>query len=174
DLVSELTDPNDSIFEFASLYNELDLNQFQIKMLVTLNFFVPLFQSSAIRVQQKTGWIKSDRELYDNELFRIGGTRLLRGFNEESIRSNFYSILTLEYRLLFDRNSNLFIFSDLGYFRQHTANIERSDTPVGLGIGMNLETKIGVFGISYAIGKQEGDPFNFRTGKIHFGMVSLF
>jgi hypothetical protein len=80
----------------------------------------------------------------------------------------------LEYRLLFDRNSNLFIFSDLGYFRQHTANIERSDTPVGLGIGMNLETKIGVFGISYAIGKQEGDPFNFRTGKIHFGMVSLF
>ncbi len=174
DLVSELTDPNDSTFEFASLYNELDLNQFQIKMLVTLNFFVPLFQSSAIRVQQKTGWIKSDRELYDNELFRIGGTKLLRGFNEESIRSNFYSILTLEYRLLFDRNSNLFIFSDLGYFRQQTANIERSDTPVGLGIGMNLETKIGVFGISYAIGKQEGDPFNFRTGKIHFGMVSLF
>ncbi len=174
DLVSELTDPNDNTFEFASLYNELDLNQFQIKMLATLNFFVPLFQSSAIRVQQKTGWIKSDRELYDNELFRIGGTKLLRGFNEESIRSNFYSILTLEYRLLFDRNSNLFIFSDLGFFRQHTANIERSDTPVGLGIGMNLETKIGVFGISYAIGKQEGDPFNFRTGKIHFGMVSLF
>lgn len=174
DLVSELKDPNDSTFEFSSLYNELDLNQFQIKMLATLNFFVPLFQSSAIRLQQSTGWIKSDRELYDNELFRIGGTKLLRGFNEESIRSNFFSILTIEYRLLFDRNSNLFVFSDIGYFRQHTANIDRNDTPVGLGIGMNLETKIGVFGISYAIGKEEGDPFNFRTGKIHFGMVSLF
>ncbi|MDH3650832.1 MAG: hypothetical protein OEQ53_14195 [Saprospiraceae bacterium] len=174
DLVTELVDDSDPGFDFNDLYNALDLNQFQLRVTGMVSFYLPLFQSSTLKIAQNTGWIRSDEGLYENELFRIGGAKIFRGFNEESILANFYSLLTIEYRLLFSQNSNLFIFSDLGYYQQRSQIQRRSDNPIGVGIGMNIETKIGVFGISYAIGKQEGDPFNFRTGKIHFGMVSIF
>jgi len=48
------------------------------------------------------------------------------------------------------------------------------DQPFGFGAGMTFETRAGIFGISYALGRQLNNPIDFRTGKIHFGYVSLF
>ena len=84
------------------------------------NTIIPIFRSSALKLANHLGYIGTGEVLYDNELFRIGGTKLLRGFNEEVIFASFYSVFSLEYRLLFNQNSNLFVFSDLGYTEQIT------------------------------------------------------
>jgi hypothetical protein len=44
----------------------------------------------------------------------------------------------------------------------------------GGGIGMALETKGGLFNMSFAVGKQGGQPLNLRQSKVHFGYLSYF
>lgn len=169
-----LRDPSDSEFDFSQLYEDIKLNSFQFRINTQLQTYVPVFKSSTIRFALSGGLLSSGQKLFDNELFRIGGTKLLRGFNEESIFANFYSVLTTEYRLLFNRNSNLFIFGDLAYYEKNTVSDRIIDRPFGVGTGLNLETKVGIFSISYAIGSRKNLPFTFRQGRIHFGMISQF
>ncbi len=172
--ITSLKDPTNEDFDFNTLYDALDLRSFQFRTNANVNIFLPLFQSSTLLLSNKTGWIKSGESLFQNELYRIGGTKTLRGFNEEVIFANFYNITTLEYRLLIDRNSNIFTFFDFGYYDQHTTSNRISDRPYGFGLGLNLATKIGIFSISYAVGKDRNEPLNFRNGRVHFGMVTQF
>lgn len=169
-----LKDQSDPEFNYDDLYKDIDLNSFQYKFNTNLEFYVPLFKSSTLKLANTSGWIGSGQALYNNELYRIGGARLLRGFNEQSIFASMYSIFTAEYRLLFNQNSNIFVFTDAGVYNQHTNLTKSSDTPFGVGTGLNLETKVGVFAISYAIGREKNSPFSFRNGRIHFGMISQF
>ncbi len=172
--IVNLSDDGDPGFSFGSLYNAFDLSSFKYRATASLGLYLPIFRSSAIKLATHTGFIGSAEELYDNELFRIGGAKLLRGFNEETIFANFYSIFTLEYRLLFNENSNLFLFSDLAYTERQTAQLFFIDKLIGFGTGLNLQTKVGIFNISYALGGQKNIRPSFRNGRIHFGMVSSF
>ncbi|MCB0688995.1 MAG: hypothetical protein KDC53_20795, partial [Saprospiraceae bacterium] len=172
--IISIKDPFDTEFNFNDLYENIKLNSFQFRSSVAIHKYLPVFRSSAIKFSMNSGLISSGQKMFDNELFRIGGTKLLRGFNEESIFANFYSILTTEYRLLFNQNSNLFIFWDLGYYEKNTLSGRIIDQPMGFGTGLNLETKVGIFTITYALGKQNENPISFRQGRIHFGMISQF
>ncbi|MBX2814926.1 MAG: BamA/TamA family outer membrane protein [Saprospiraceae bacterium] len=172
--ILNLTDPSEPEFDFSTLYDDLSLSSFQYDITTEASFYLPLFSQSALKVSNRSGIRGSGSPLFRNELFRIGGTKLLRGFNEEALFVNRYSVFSLEYRLLFTQNSNLFLFSDIGIIQSRLPSSTVNDTPVGIGTGINLETKVGIFGISYAIGRQRGVPFSFRDGRVHFGMVSLF
>jgi hypothetical protein len=48
------------------------------------------------------------------------------------------------------------------------------DFPFGFGAGAAFETKIGIFGLSYAMGRQLDNAISFKSGKIHFGYVNYF
>jgi hypothetical protein len=48
------------------------------------------------------------------------------------------------------------------------------DFPFGFGAGTTFETKVGLFGLTYALGQQQDNPISFKTGKIHFGYVNYF
>ncbi len=161
-------------FDFGSLYDDLDLNSFKYVLSLKADFYVPIFQNSTLKFATSSGWVQAGDDLYQNELLRIGGTKILRGFNEESIFASLYSVFTTEYRLLFNQNSNLFVFADFGYYRQSTDRTQVEDYPIGFGTGLNLQTKVGVFGISYAVGGRRSAPLRFSAAKIHFGMVTQF
>lgn len=167
----ETTDPD---FNFQSLYDSLTLRTFQYQLQGQVEKYFPVFKRSTIKTSIRTGWIISQAPIFRNEQFRIGGNQLLRGFDEESIFTTNYVIGTLEYRLLIGQNSFFFVFSDYGYTEDVTEDTSRFDTPLGLGGGITFETKIGVFGFSLAVGKQQGNPFDFRNIKTHFGYVSYF
>jgi hemolysin activation/secretion protein len=102
----------------------------------------------------------------------VGGYRLLRGFDEESIYTNRYAVGTIEYRYLVGLNSNFFVFSDLGYSTNNI--IHQSNNYLGLGAGLSFETKSGIFNVCYALGKRNDLQFDLRQSKIHFGYVSIF
>lgn len=174
DLITSLTDDADPSFNYGSLYDELDLNSFQFRLHSSIDWFFPIFAQSTIKLSNNSGMIGSGESLYQNELFRIGGTQTLRGFNEESIFSSFYSIFTAEYRLLFNQNSNIFLFADVAYTEEDVDQQFTADRLFGTGVGLNLETKVGIFAISYALGKQRGLPLSFGSGRVHFGMVANF
>ncbi|MBS1634884.1 MAG: BamA/TamA family outer membrane protein [Bacteroidetes bacterium] len=112
--------------------------------------------------------------VYKNELFRIGGLKTLRGFDEESIYASTYVIPSLEYRFLFEKNSNIFLFADGAWYENNSVYTYVKDTPYSFGAGINFETKAGIFTLSYGLGKQFGNSFDLRTGKIHAGLVAMF
>jgi hypothetical protein len=66
------------------------------------------------------------------------------------------------------------VFGDIAYTQNNVNNTNTNSLPIGTGIGLTLETKAGVFGLSYAIGKLPQNPFNLRSAKIHFGYVNYF
>ena len=73
--------------------------------------------------------------IYQNELYRFGGTNSLRGFNEESIFATTKTILTFEYRFLLDQNSAVFAFFNQGFYENTSLNYVK-DMPYGFGFGI--------------------------------------
>lgn len=111
--------------------------------------------------------------IYQNELYRFGGLNSLRGFNEDELYASTKAQLTLEYRFLVDKNSNAFLFYDQAYYENNAVNYYK-DHPFSLGTGFSFGTRLGIFTISYAVGKQFNNPFDFRLSKIHFGYTAYF
>ena len=172
--IAGLQDPEDPAFDFSTLYDSLELRTYLVRLTGDVGYFIPLFQSFALYLRNRSGWVYSPQPIYRNEQIRIGGNRLLRGFDEESIFATVYSVFSLEYRLLLDRGSYLYAFGDLGYVEDRTAAARSFDRPMGLGVGLSFETPVGIFGVSVAVGQQHRQGFDFRNPKLHFGYVSVF
>lgn len=134
---------------------------------------VPLGRRGTIKLGGQGGTMVNER-LYANELFRIGGIHDMRGADEASIYASSFAVGTVEYRFLFEENSNLFVFVDQGWWEDRSRTPLLTDTPIGFGVGTSFETKAGIFAISYALGRQFNNPVELRNGKVHFGFSSLF
>lgn len=154
-------------------YVGISPKSFQLNAQLDASGFIPIPRRSTIRLGLKGGYMYSPN-LFEGELFRIGGLRTLRGFDEESIFASMYGIATLEYRFLLDKGSHLFAFFDQAYYETRTVNRSVVDRPFGFGLGISFETKIGTFSLTYALGKQFSNPIDFRTGKIHVGVATFF
>jgi outer membrane protein assembly factor BamA len=155
------------------VYEKIKLNSTQYISDLELNVFLPLGNRSTVKVGNQSAFLYGETT-FQNELFRIGGLKSLRGFDEESIFASAYSIFTLEYRLILEQNSYLYVFGDGAWYENNSVNQYVKDTPYGFGAGISFETKAGIFSISYALGKQFNNPIQLRSGKIHFGIVNYF
>ena len=111
--------------------------------------------------------------IFENELFRFGGLNTLRGFNEEQLFASTKGQLTFEYRFLLDGNSNVFLFYDQCFY-ENTSVSYKNDHPLGFGGGISFGSKIGIFSITYALGREQANPIDFRSSKIHFGYTAYF
>ena len=96
------------------------------------------------------------------------------GFDEASILCSTYAIGTIEYRFVFEENSNFFLFAEQGWWERDVKDEFSTDTPLGFGVGTTFETKAGLFSLTYALGQQFDNPVQLRGGKVHFGFISLF
>lgn len=114
----------------------------------------------------------SDVEISDYYL--LGGTKTLRGYLEKQFQGSRIFWSNFEYRYLLSKRSYAFLFLDSGYFfrtEKLEKNISKLDGfKIGYGFGLNIETSLGILGISFALAK--GDSFS--NGKIHFGIISDF
>lgn len=174
DQIADLKDPNDPEFDFRTLYDTVSLRSLQVRGQLTLSAFIPLGSVSTIKLGIQSGYVYAPVVTSSSEVYRIGGNRILRGFDEEAIFSSHYQILTAEYRLLTGRNGNIFVFGDFAYVRDQSAEVIIDNFPYGFGAGLNFETTLGVFGVTFAVGAQRKNPLDFRASRIHFGYVSLF
>ena len=166
-------DQLNNAFDFAGLYDTMTLSASQFRMNMRVDQFIPLGQHATIRSGLQAGWING-KKLFLNELFQIGGIKTLRGFDEESFFASEYAIATVEYRYLIGSSSYLFSFVDAAHIGRKSIQGNIQGKYAGVGVGLALETKSGMFSLAYAAGKNKDLPFNFRESKIHFGFVSLF
>lgn len=156
-----------------ALYDSLKLRTTSYQAELIIETYVSLSGRHVLNVGGEGGYIYN-RSIFSNELFRIGGLRSLRGFDEESIYASTFSIGKIEYRYLLEQNSFLFVFLNAAWYENKSRSSSLNDTPWGFGAGINFETKLGVMSLSYALGKQFNNPILFRNGKIHFGIVNYF
>lgn len=161
-------------FNYETLYDSVKLKSYQLRIKITAAHFFKLSKASTFKTAINTG-IYSSPTIFRNEVFQIGGYRLLRGFDEESIYATKYAVFTTEYRSLISLNSYLFGFIDAGVNAAKYQNINTSNFFVGSGIGIVYETKAGLLNLSLALGKRNDVPFNIRqASKIHFGYINYF
>lgn len=144
-----------------------------LRIAVNIDFFLEIFRRNII------AFGISGRELTgdffeESDLFRLGGTNSLRGYREDQFRGNRVFWSNLEYRLALSSRTYTFLFFDSGYYlrsENSDLGIEKIESfKIGYGLGINLETALGVLGVSYALGS--GDAVN--EGKIHFGLINEF
>jgi outer membrane protein assembly factor BamA len=166
--VVELKDPSNPSFKFENLYDTVKLRAFQVRASVSAAHYFPVAKLSTLKTALNAGIYESNN-IYRNEVFQLGGSRLLRGFDEESEYLSQYAIGTIEYRFLLSRNSNFFSFIDGGFGRFKT-----SHNYVSGGLGISLETKAGLINLAIAAGKRDDTRFNLRQTKLHIGFTSYF
>jgi hypothetical protein len=152
--------------------NDNNQNPMLYRANTAIEIFLPIKDRSTVLLSNKFGLIESST-LFSNELYLIGGSQNLRGFNEKQILSSLFLIQTVEYRWLLDRNSHLAMFYDYGLI-ENTVEQSYSGNYNGFGLGMSFVTNLGIFKISYALGKLPHQDIQFRNSKIHFGYSALF
>lgn len=155
-------------------YNGLQLRSTQYQSDGDINVYLQIKGNNVLRIGAQYGTVFGSAPVFKNELFRIGGLRTLRGFDEESIYTSSYVIPTLEYRFLFSQNSNILLFAEGAWYENNSGSAYFSDQPYSFGAGINFDTKAGIFSLNYALGSQKGNGIDIRSGKIHFGLTALF
>lgn len=114
-------------------YDSISLESSLIDGKIRVEYFQPITRNTTLLFRINAG-TKQSNNLVENQLYRIGGLNTIRGFDEQSIFASSYGIGTLEYRLLFDENSRISIFYDLGWYEKVIINDFKTDTPYSLSL----------------------------------------
>jgi len=172
--VTSLKDPSDPSFDFGKLYDTVKLNTYQLRIRLSAAKYLPLGnQRSTVKTAINAGAFQSGN-VFRNELFQLGGYKLLRGFDEESQYLSQFAIATVEFRYLVGQNSYFYALADGGWGRNNSQYVKANYTYFGTGLGLAFETKAGIFNIAWAVGKRNDAQLNLRQSKIHFGFVNYF
>lgn len=171
--VSALADPLTPGSDFGYLYDRLNLNTYQLRWRGRLDHYFPVGSRQVVKAAFQGGWIQSGNYLR-NELFQVGGFKTLRGFDEESIFCRAFGVVTAEWRYLTGDNSYFFAFTDGGWTNYRDEARRFSHTYMGAGAGLSIETGNARINISWAIGKRNDLPLEWRQSKIHIGFVNYF
>ncbi len=121
------------------------------------------------------------RALYSDEpriqtadKFRMGGARTLRGYREEQFLGEQIVWTNVEARYWLGASSRVAFFTDWGAafneVQQAEGQTQTSTVSGAYGLGLRLETGIGVWGIDYGV-STGSSPLN---GQLHVSLLSLF
>ncbi len=108
-----------------------------------------------------------NKDLESYELFSLGGKDDLRGYAEDQFKGHVVFWSNLEFRYLLSYSSRVFAFFDYGFVQKYES---RSGKLFGTGIGLRFNTKLGLLGIDYGIGYENGKFRNPLDGIVHFGL----
>ena len=116
----------------------------------------------------------NDIGFYENEMYKIGGIKNIRGFDEKSLLASAYSIFTFEPRFFISNYSFLSIFTDYIYFEKNEIERTSQNYGISLGSGISIDSKAGIFSLNFAVGKLNDKPFRLSNTKLHFGYSARF
>lgn len=167
--ILQISDPNND-FSFTEAYDSIRQNTLKFELIGKAENFIPVGNFSTIRLRMLGGLNYSTGGLLNNEKFRLGGFQNYRGFAEKIFFADWYGMASAEYRFLFSGSSNAYFFSDFGIFGDKNSRT-KINYPYSFGIGLNLDTKAGIFGISYALGGHKEQRISLSEGRVNFGLI---
>ena len=171
---NEITGIKDPAFNYTSLYDSVKPKSYQLRFRFAGAHYFPVGKLSTLKTSLTSGIFLSP-DIFRNELFQIGGYKLLRGFDEESIYATRFAVASAEYRVLVSLNSYFFFFADAGLAKNKYQFVNVNSKFIGAGLGLLYETKVGLLNVSFALGKRDDVKFNLReSAKLHFGYINYF
>ncbi|HSI75639.1 MAG TPA: BamA/TamA family outer membrane protein [Lunatimonas sp.] len=154
------------------LYDSIDRETFQYYIQGGITYHHLWRPQLGTVVNLQAGQTVNDNLLL-NDLFRLGGLKSIRGFNENYFFASQYAYLTVEPRFYFDTSSYFLIFVDAAGINNQVTEVGR-DLPFSFGGGFSMQTKGGIFNFVYALGRSETQPLGFNYSRIHFGYTGRF
>lgn len=156
----------------SEVYVGIDLNSPQYQAQIEFEQHVYLRPIWGMRLKGSGGFTQNEN-LFLNDLYRLGGLKTIRGFNENFFYAKSYAYMNVEQRIFFGENSFLMVFADLGIL-ENPYFAAPIDKPISFGAGINLDTGTGVFQFIYGVGKSDLQPLQFSYSRIHFGYLARF
>jgi len=159
-------------YDFSTSFDSLTLVGYQFAIEANVERYFPIGQNFAIKTFVDSKFLLSNLEIYQNELSRIGGNKLLRGFDEESVLGQAYVVPGAAFHVILDEFSFLSLpFVDYGFVKTLSGEWTQA---LGVGAGINFSTRAGMLNFSIAAGKLGDDPFDIGRPKVHIGFLRLF
>lgn len=157
----------------SSFYEGIEKEKVQYRIEGTIDGFIPLHKRWVLALRMKGGALFGG-QFVENELFKIGGLKTLRGFNENELLASSFLIGTAEIRFLFAKIAYFNLFWDGAWYEKKSITTYSKDFPYGFGVGIAFETKAGLFYLNYGVGKEFKNPIEVKNGKINFGLLLSF
>ena len=151
--------------------NATNKNTSQNKFKLYSSIDIPILENHFISIKTR-GELLESKNYLENELFRIGGSNSIRGFDEYSVWTDAYALTNLEYHFTLDNNNTLYTITDYAYV--NNSILKQTFNLYGFGIGYRLKSENKILNLSYAVGKQEETPFNLKNSKLHINIVYIF
>ena len=107
-----------------------------------------------------------------NELYRIGGANLLRGFDELSIVTPRFSVNTFEYHYNLNKANSVYSITDVAFLKNEILN--QQNNLYGIGLGFDTKTSNSIITLNYVIGNNMNTSFKFSNSKVHIKIAYLF
>ena len=156
----------------SSFYQNLDKTFQQTRYFFFAERNFHLKGNHYFNMKAESAMLDSDGEITTNELFRIGGYNSLRGFNEQSLFTDFYAFGGVEYRYLVSNQAFFDFFGQLANVRNST--LKTTSKLYSFGLGFNFLLPIGLMTFQISNGQEFNNPFKFQDTKIHWGIISKF
>lgn len=142
--------------------------QKQFSTSINWTYNIRLSQKNNIIIQSNSYLLRSEN-LLQNELYRFGGFKSLRGFNENSLQASMATVLQTEFRTTL--NAQLYLHSILDYSlaKDETSSSSNNNTTsrLGTGFGIGLKTSNGLLKLAFANGTTLENKFNLQNSLVH-------
>lgn len=148
---------------------EANTNQQSILLSSEYNF--NLNTKNSIYLKNQSYYLISN-QILENESHYIGGINSIRGFQENSIPSNLYNTLNLEYRITLNNSIYIHSVTDYSYTKNQIDN--STNNLFGFGIGFGLQTNNNLLRFIFANSKTNNELVKFTNSKIHLSLKVLF
>jgi outer membrane protein insertion porin family len=120
-------------------------------------------------------------DLPDDQLFYLGGTSTVRGFDEnlllfdadnDPVGGRFMALGNAEARMALGLNFEFSVFYDIGYLNNTSGYDTSNNVRDAVGVGFRYVTPVGAIGLTYGH-KLDPDP-NESPGRLHFSIGYTF
>ncbi len=166
--------PIKSMFSFKTSYgnrNALNISESQFAVEGEASYVFNLNQKQRFYIANTTKNLITD-QYYSNELFRFGGITSIRGFEENSINANFYTVFRTEYRYLTAPGLYVHSVADAAYFENQL--LKEQSFIYSFGLGAGILTGAGLLNINFANGLRERENFKFSNSILHLQLTTFF
>jgi outer membrane protein assembly factor BamA len=119
-----------------------------------------------------TSYYLQSNNIKFNELYQFGGLGSIRGFNQNSIDSSFYTTLATEYRYRLNNQIYLHSILDIAVFENF--NTKKLDKLYSYGAGIAILTQAGILNLSIANGRFEDAKVDLSSTVAHINLLINF
>lgn len=153
--------------------DNLNIDSKSVKKIgVDVDFYNRIFRSQILLNSFHGKMLISDN-IEQTDLYYFGGINSIRGYRENQFMTSSVLWLNNEYRFLFQDNTSIYPFFDLGYFkREKTIDglPQQEEFLYSYGLGFNINSEIGIIRLNFSLGKDD----TFSGMKVHLGFKNNF